>query len=262
MARPKNLELSIVLATHNEAENLPRSLEAVKDLGSEIVIVDGESTDHTVRIAQKFGARIIKTTNKQMFHINKQMAIDAARGTWILQLDADEVVDEILARNIKAIVSKGSGYNAFYLKRKNYFLGTFLTKGGQYPDPVIRLFKRGKAKLPQQDVHEQMVVEGEVGTLGGHLLHYNAPNFARYVTNMNRYTTLTALTLKQEGVTMSLAHDIKYLIWQPIVIFSSLYFRHRGYIDKFPGFVFALFSGLHQAVAYMKLGDLYRKEEL
>lgn len=260
MARPMQIRLSVVLAVYNEAENIDRCLKSVKDIAGEIIVVDGESTDKTVHLTKKYGAKVIKTTNKPMFHINKQLAIDAARGRWVLQLDADEVVDKRLARSISAVVTKGSAYNAFYLRRKNYFLGKFLTKGGQYPDPVIRFFKRGLARLPQKDVHEQMVVEGEVGTLGGHLLHYNAPTFARYINNMNRYTTFTAQRLKGQGIQMSIVNDLKYLFWLPLITFGSIYFRHRGYIDKFPGFAFALFSGLHFALAYMKLGDLYRYE--
>jgi glycosyltransferase involved in cell wall biosynthesis len=260
MPRPKQPSCSVVLATYNEAKNIDRCLEGIKDLAQEIVVVDGNSTDETVHLAQKWGARVIQTVNQPIFHINKQKAIDEARGKWILQLDADEVPDATLKHNLKAIIAKGSAYNAFYLKRKNYFLGRWLKKGGQYPDPVIRFFKQGKARLPQKDVHEQMTVEGEVGTLAGHLRHYNAPTFERYLENANRYTSLTAEKMYQAGVVMSGVNDFKYLLVKPLVTFVKLYVRHRGYVDGFPGMVFALFSGLHYALAYMKLGDLYRYE--
>jgi glycosyltransferase involved in cell wall biosynthesis len=251
--------LSVVLATHNEAENLARCLDSVKGVADEIIIVDGESTDDTVTIAKTLGAKVIRTTNKPIFHINKQMAIDAAKGDWILQLDADEVVDEEMKQEIKQVLQQKQPYQAFWLKRKNYFLGRFLTKGGQYPDPVIRLFKRDKARLPQESVHEQMLVDGEIGHLSGHLLHYNAPTFARYITNANRYTSLTANEWASQKVALSLTHDWYYLGVKPMITFITLYVRHRGYVDGFPGFVFALFSGLHHAIAYMKLGDIYRE---
>jgi glycosyltransferase involved in cell wall biosynthesis len=255
-----DVKLSVVLATYNEAENIERCLAAVADIADEIIVVDGESKDNTREIAKKMGARVTKTSNKPIFHINKQMAIDAATGDWVLQLDADEVVDGEMKEAITEILLNGSQFDAFWLKRKNYFLGTFLTKGGQYPDPVIRLFKKGKAHLPQKDVHEQMVVTGEIGWLDGHLLHYNAPTFKRYITNANRYTSLTAANMKQAGIRLSLSNDINYLIVKPKLSFLRLYFRHRGYRDGFPGFVFALFSGLHHALSYMKLRDLYRNE--
>lgn len=253
-------KLSVVLATYNESENIARCLRSIKDLADEIIVVDGSSTDNTREIARSLGARVIKTTNKPIFHINKQMAIDAAGGDWILQLDADEVVDDNLKHSINQIIKNGSQHAAFYLNRKNYYLGTFLKKGGQYPDPVIRLFKRNQAWLPQKSVHEQYQVNGSVGTLKGHLLHYNAPTFKRYLTNSNRYTSLTAQEFKDQGVNLNFTNDLKYLILKPKFTFIKLYFRHRGYVDGFPGFVFALFSGLHHALSYMKLRDLYRHE--
>lgn len=252
--------LSVVLATYNEAKNLKKCLDSVTDIADEIIIVDGESSDDTVVIAQKYNAKIITTTNKPIFHINKQMAIDAASSDWILQLDADEVVSEEMQKALLLLKQKGSPKAAFWLKRKNYFLGRFLTKGGQYPDPVIRLFKRGKARLPQKSVHEQMVVDGDSGTFPGHLLHYNAPTFKRYITNANRYTLLTAKELQAAGIQLTFVNDFKYLIIKPKLTFVSIYFRHRGYQDGLPGFVFALFSGLHHALSYMKLGDLYRRK--
>lgn len=253
-------QLSVVLAVHNEANNLAPTLDAIKDIADEIVIVDGESTDNTVEIAKSYGANVIETSNKPMFHINKQMAMDAASGEWVLQLDADEVIDDELRKFIsKIIVDNSTNFSAFWIKRKNLFLGRFLTKGGQYPDPVIRFYKKGKAFLPQKDVHEQMVVDGEVGWAEGHLLHYNAPTFSRYITNANRYTTASAKQLYEKKVKLTVVNDWKYLCWKPMTTFASLFFRHRGYVDGFPGFVFALFSGLHHALAYMKLGDLYRE---
>jgi len=254
--------LSVVLATFNEAAAIERCLSAVKSLADEIIVVDGTSTDETATLAAHMGARVITTTNKPMFHINKQMAMDAARYDWVLQLDADEVVDEELVGFIRKTVTHNSPYAAYWLKRKNWFLGRFLTKGGQYPDPVIRLYKRGKASLPQKDVHEQMIVNGEIGWADGHLFHYNAPTFARYITNANRYTLQTANQLRERKVRMSRGHDVSYLLVKPLSTFISLFFRHRGYVDGFPGFVFALFSGLHHALAYMKLGDLKRNETI
>lgn len=254
------MKFSVVLATHNEEANIERCLDSVADIADEIIVVDGESTDKTVELAQKMGAKIISTTNKPMFHTNKQMAMDAAKGDWILQLDADEVIDNSLKHFIAKILKEDSEFSAFWIKRKNWFLGTFLKKGGQYPDPVIRLYKRGRAYLPQKDVHEQMEVDGTVGWAEGHLLHYNAPNFARYITNANRYTTQTAKQMQQQKVGLNLKNDFVYLVWKPKITFLKLFFRHKGFVDGFPGFVFAMFSGLHHAIAYMKLGDLYRNE--
>lgn len=251
--------LSVVYATYNEEKNLAKSLESIVDLADELIVVDGSSSDKTVEIAKKYGAKVISTTNKPIFHINKQMAMDAAKGDWVLQMDADEVVDADMRKHILKIINtedESSQPAAFWLKRKNWFLGKFLTKGGQYPDPVIRFYKRGKAWLPMETVHEQMEVDGEVGWLDGHLMHYNSPTFSDYLRKANTYTSLTALELADKGVEISFGSTLLYCLWKPIVTFFSLYFRHKGFMDGFSGFVFALFSGLHFPLAYIKLWEL------
>lgn len=116
----KKQTISVVLATFNEEKNLPMCLASVKDLADEIVIVDGESTDKTSEIAKEFGARVIRTTNKPNFHINKQMGIDEAKMDWILQMDADEVVSAELAEEIsKKINDKDNKFDGFWMPRKN-----------------------------------------------------------------------------------------------------------------------------------------------
>lgn len=248
----KNKTLSVVLATFNEEQNLKRCLDSVKKIAAEIIVVDGSSTDNTQKIAQQCGAIVTVTQNRAMFHTNKQMAVDQASGDWILQLDADEVVSPELAVEIKLQTQQNSKFNAYYLKRKNLFLGRWLKKGGQYPDPVIRFFKRGKAYFPQKSVHEQLQVEGEVGTLHGHLVHYLAETFSRYLTNADRYTSLTAQELVKAEMDPNPGKTVNYLFIKPLITFFSLYIRHKGFLDGFSGFVFALFSGLHFSLAYIK----------
>lgn len=258
--------LSIVLATHNEAANLERCLNAIKDLADEIVIVDGDSEDQTVAIADRFQVKVIPTTNKTNFHINKQMAMDAAQGDLVLQLDADEVVDQelhdFIQESHQKLLNNEKLPAAWWLKRRNWFMGKFLRKGGQYPDPVIRLYQKGKAHLPQKDVHEQMVVEGEIGWAKGHLLHYSSPTFADYLRKFNTYTSFKAQQLAESKTSINLINIIQYFLLKPLFTFLSLFFRHRGYVDGVAGFTFALFSGLHYPVAYMKLWEVYEKQRL
>jgi len=263
-------KLSVVLATHNEASNLPRCLESIKDLADEIIVVDGQSTDETVAIAKKYGARVISTTNKLNFHINKQMGLDQAKGELVLQLDADEVVDQALAKFITGLkkaawvkkinqkIARDSDHPvAWWLKRKNLFLGTWLKKGGQYPDPVIRLYINGYARLPQKSVHEQMKVDGLVGWAKGHLLHYSNPTFSDYLRKFNTYTSFTAKTWFDQGIKPSFGFGLKNYFFTPLQTFFTLYLRHKGFMDGKAGFVFALMSGLHYPFAYLKLWELY-----
>lgn len=245
-------EISVAIATFNEEENLGQCLESVKDWVDEIVIADGSSTDRTEGIAKNFGAKVIQTTNKPMFHINKNLAIGACRGDWILQLDADERVTPQLRDEILSVIASSPEFAAYWLKRKNYFLGRYLKKGGQYPDPVIRLFKRGRAKLPEKSVHEQMNVDGKIGWLKNDLIHFATPQFSRYLLRENRYAVLEASNMLQKQLPVSLSMAIKYILILPAKTFFSLFFRHKGFVDNWQGFVFAFFSGLHYAWAFVK----------
>ncbi len=251
-------KISVVLATFNEEKNIARCLDSVKDFADEIIVVDGSSTDATREIAKKdYQAKVIKTTNKPNFHINKQLAMDEATGELILQLDADEVADKDLKKFIlKLAKTTETKAVAWWLPRKNLFLGKWLSKGGQYPDAVIRLYLAGKAKLPQQDVHEQMQVDGEIGWAEGHLLHYSNPSFTDYMRKFNTYTSFKAQQWFDQGKRVNFLACCYYMGWLPLWTFAKLYFRHRGYIDGYPGFVFALMSGLHFTVAYLKLWEL------
>jgi len=97
--------ISLALATYNEAENIRDCIVSCKDLVDEIIVVDGSSTDATVELATKEGARVIVTDNPSMFHINKQKAIDACTGEWVLQLDADERITPKLAQEIRNVLA-------------------------------------------------------------------------------------------------------------------------------------------------------------
>ena len=259
--------LSIAIATYNEEQNIKRCLDSVKSIADEVIIVDGCSVDKTVAIAKGFShVRIISTDNKPIFHINKQMAVDAATSDWILQLDADEVVSPSLLKDIQKILDhkpEDIVEAGFWLKRKNYFLGKFLTKGGVYPDPTIRLYKKGLGKLPCKDVHEQAEITGPTGWLEHDLLHYADPTFSRYLLRSNRYTTLLAQELKTQKTKINFFNFINFFIFKPTYWFFLAYFRHRGYVDGFPGFVFAWYSSLRFPISYIKYYEIQKsKSEL
>ena len=278
-------KLTVALATYNEEKNLRDCLESVKDIASEIIIVDGSSTDKTVEIAKAYGAVIKITDNPPIFHINKQKAIDLSTSEWILQLDADEQVSKNLCQEIKQVINmtekeltdyqenlpqkklflkhqqllitrdgsigKNEGpYVAFFVPRLNYFLGRYLRYGGVYPDGVIRLIKKGHAFLPCVDVHEQFNVNGKVGWLENDLLHMADPTFSRYIKRNNRYVGLIAQELKDKKAGKNPQTAFKYLIILPVSWFLTTYIRHKGFLDSWQGFVFSFFSSLRFPRAY------------
>lgn len=288
--KTKRQTISVVLATFNEEKNITACLNSVKDWVDEMIIVDESSTDNTRELAKKLGAQVYKEPHEQIFHVTKNKAINKAKSDWILQLDADERITPEMKKEIIGIL-EGTYFgfdrwlsplkkslnrlvkifpepsplkeaaSAYWLPRKNYFLGRYLYHTAQYPDPVIRLFQRGKAILPAKDVHEQMTVKGITGWLRSDLDHYATPEFSRYLMREDRYSSLSARFMKEQGIKISISNTINYLFLKPLVTFFSLYIRHRGFLDGFPGFVFSLYSGLHHAFSYMKLWELYKKAQ-
>lgn len=314
------MKLSLCLAVYNEEKNLHYPLDSAIDLVDEIIIVDGGSTDKTIEIAKSYGkkVRIISTDNPPMFHKNKQKAISAAKGEWILQLDADEELTPELRQEIKIVIgqsrlnrsesvksatdstdltgSTDSTIVAYNIPRKNWFLTGFLMKGGQYPDYTIRLYRNGYARFPCKDVHENVEIINPnnqasrnkqiknfndqnskkfgnlnlefgncldtcnlvIGYLKNPILHYADPDFSRYLMRWDRYTTLEAKlltkTMKQSnnGTMNGILMFLNYIIIKPKLTFLSMYFRHKGFMDGFPGFVFALFSSIRFWVIYIK----------
>lgn len=280
-------KISVVLATYNEEKNIEDCLESVKDFADEIIIVDGRSEDRTVEIAKKYTDKIIITDNQPIFHINKQKAINEAIFPWILQMDADERITAPLKNEILKVINlnaeeleeyeenlpdrklflrhqsiiekrdgrvgdKSGSYNAFFIPRRNFFLGKYLKYGGTYPDPAIRLLRRGKAYLPAKDVHEQMQVSGRVGWLQNYMLHIDSPTFERYLVRNNRYIDLIALELRQKKVPKDIKNAFNYFILKPIGWFLLTQIRHKGLLDGFQGIIFSFFSALRFPRAYWR----------
>lgn len=284
----KKANLSVVLATRNEEENIARCLGSVKPIADEIIIMDEYSEDDTCKIAKEFGAKVFKVKHEEIFHKTKQKALEKARGDWILQLDADEKVTKELANEIRLVISLSNnklkkrkpknaqkdklfkrhqriieerdgkvGKNtgeivAFFLPRLNYFLGKPLRYAGVYPDANIRLVKRGKARFPAKSVHEQMQVDGEVSWLFNDLAHYDSPTLKRYIKRANRYTDLKADEFKEKKVSKNIIVFFYYTLIKPTLVFIRLFIRHKGILDGTRGFLWSIFSAWHFPIAYYK----------
>lgn len=248
----KKAPISVAIATYNEAKNLKACLDSVTSWVSQIVIVDGGSSDQTVSIAREYNADILLTDNPAIFHINKQKALDACSQKWILQLDADEVIPPELMDEIVSVISLSTSKDGYYIPRKNYFLGHWLSKGGQYPDFVIRLFRRGKGEFPAKHVHEQIQIHGSLGYLSHPMEHYTSKTMADYWRKADTYTTLTAQSWKAQQVKLGIESYVYYMFWKPLSTFFMLFIRHKGIIDGYWGLLFAWYSGLHYPIAYRK----------
>ena len=245
-------EISVVILTKNEEQNLPRCLEAVRWV-DEILILDSGSTDGTLEIAKKFGAKV-QQLPWEGFGKQKQKGADLASGEWVLSIDADEVVTPELKAEIVSRLAANNGTAGYYLKRKSYFLDRFVRHGGWYPDWVLRLFKKGKGRFTPAPVHESVILEGPAARLEADLLHYTDPNFSHYLAKLNRYTDLSAQELFENGERGSLFR----ILANPAVKFFSQYFLKAGFLDGRAGFILAGASAFHVFSKYVKLWEFSR----
>jgi glycosyltransferase involved in cell wall biosynthesis len=295
--------LSIVIITHNEEDNIGRTLASVRPLiadgKGEIIVVDSGSTDRTVEIAKSFGAKVFIEEWKG-YAAQKNSAIDKAAGEWILTLDADEEVEQPLAMEIavrlpstrpnqpellervkqsrylitrqrirefkKLAKEKGptesgifAAVTGFWISRKNQFLGRWIKHGGFWPDPKLRLFKRGLARFERRIVHEDTkLIDGISGRLKHSLRHHSYPTLTDYIDHMNRYSSLGAEMAVASG---RRGFSLFNIVLRPIATFIYNYFFRLGFLDGREGLLLHLYHAVYVSWKYAKAWELANKKE-
>lgn len=189
--------ISATIITLDAGETLGRTLESLA-WADEIVVVDAGSADATPEIARRHGARVL-VREWPGFGAQKQRALEAARGEWVVSVDADEVVTGELAASIADAVADPEGRAGFRMARHTRFLGTWLGSRGWWREWKLRLFRADRARFEDAPVHEGVLVDGPVGRLGGPLLHRPWRGVEHRLEKSNRYTTLEAELLYREG---------------------------------------------------------------
>ncbi len=242
--------ISAIVITLNEEKNIKRCLSSL-DWVDEIVLVDSGSTDDTKKIASEFASRIFDI-KWEGFGKAKEYAKGKASHQWIISLDADEVVTGDLKQEIQKIIATEGSLRGYYVPRLSNFLGRWIKHGGWYPDHVLRLFRKDKAKFNHSMVHEKVEVDGEVGHLKSHILHYTDPDFHHYLKKLNQYTSLGAEGLFEQGRKARILD----LIFRPPALFFKMYVAKRGFLDGLCGFALAVSSAFHVFSKYVKLWHL------
>jgi len=244
-------KLSVVINTWNEEQNLPHALKSIKGFADEVVIVDTESTDNTLKIAKKHGARTYKFRNVGYVEPARNFAIEKTKFEWVLILDADEVISQSLGKKIKKIIQSSKG-DYYALPRKNIVFGKWMRNSRWWPDYNIRLFKKGHVKW-MDDIHSVPITNGKgmdlkpIGKFA--IVHNNYSSVDQYIERLNRYTSIQA----REKVEIGYELDWKDLIHKPTSEFLSRYFVGKGYKDGLHGFVLALLQSFSELIVYVKV---------
>ena len=248
------VQLSVTIITHNEAADIEACLRSV-GFADEIVVVDSGSTDDTCAIAERCGARVIRSDGWPGFGPQKNFALSHATGEWVLSLDADERVTPELAREIQRVVAaplQPSDPVGYRLSRLSRFCGQWIRHGDWYPEYILRLFRRDCGRFTDDQVHEVVKVEGKLGRLKGDLLHETMPTLEEAIAKMNRYTSGRALDQLKKGKRGGLGRAISHGGWA----FFRSYVLKRGFLDGAAGFIVAVYVAENSYYRYLKLATL------
>ena len=243
--------LSAILITRNEEANLEDCLASLDGLATQIVVVDTQSTDRTLVIAQRYGALISSPTDWPGFGPQKNRALDLASEDWVLSLDADERLTPELRAEIMGVLDKPQT-DCYAIPRLSWYCGRFMRHSGWTPDYVDRLFKRGSARFSSDLVHERLIPKGPVLKLKNRMLHYSFMNHAQVQEKMERYSTASAQQAFVRGKTASPLKAILHGAWS----FFRTYILRAGFLDGPQGFSLACSNAQGTYLRYMKLWRL------
>ncbi len=233
MTRPT---ISAIVITKNEEKNIVRCLSGISWV-DEIIVVDSESADKTVEIARKFTPHVF-TRPWEGYSLQKNFALEKAKGEWILSIDSDEVVEEKLKEEILKTISSSQPYHGFSIPRKNFVGKRWIRFGGWYPDYTLRLFKKGEGKFEKRHVHEAVTISGKKGYLKTPLLHYTYRDLQDYAQRQLHYARLAGREMQEKGKKAFLPG----LFFHPIYNFIRCYFLCLGFLDGYLGLRLAILS--------------------
>lgn len=252
---PNNYSISVVVLSRNSEKKIEKCLASIIGWADEIIVVDGESTDNTIKIAETFKARVYSHKFLGAFSAERNFGSDKSSGEWVLQLDSDEIVSEDFKKRCNEILPN-THCVAFKFRRKNIFLGHAFTYGGWYHWSQ-HLFKKSLAHYEGR-VHEKMIVDGEVGYIDAELLHEPFDSISEFIERQNRYTDLQAKDIIDSEKDLTVK-KIKYnLKIKPFSLFRKIYVNKKGYKEGIYGFIFAALSAWVHFLKWAKVWEIVK----
>jgi glycosyltransferase involved in cell wall biosynthesis len=237
--------LSAIIITKNEEANIAACLDGLA-FCDERIVVDAGSTDATLAIATAKGARVV-SHDWRGFGPQKNFALSLAQGEWVLSIDADERVSSALAREIERAIAEGRA-DGYEIPRLSSFVGREMHHSGWFPDHVLRLFRRGKARFSDDLVHERVVCEGPVARLTEQLQHISVTRLEEALSRIDRYSSAGAEMLIAAGRRVSFLSGITHGLWS----FFRAYVLRLGFLDGREGFLLAVANAEGTYYRYMK----------
>lgn len=247
------MTISVVVSTHNRSVSLARTLRSVQKFADEIIVVDSGSTDDTVAVAKTFTTKVYKRQNNLMLNVNKNFGFTKATSDWILNLDDDEELPDLLAKEIqKRLMHAPADIAGFWIPRRNIIFGKWIRHGLWWPDCQLRLFRRGMGVFPEKHVHEYLSITGKTETLEIPFVHYNYDSIAQYLGKMQEIYIASELQKYEAAQYHVLWYDA---IRFPLSDFIKVYFAQSGYKDGLHGLVLSLLQAFYSFIIFAKLWE-------
>jgi glycosyltransferase involved in cell wall biosynthesis len=243
-------KISAYVLTFNEEDKIREALASIT-WADEIVVLDSRSTDRTEQICREYTDKVYQC-DFQGFGRLRNRALELVTHDWVLSLDADERATEELRDEIRTELARGPRADAFFVPRKNFFLGRWIRHGGWYPDyRQPQVFNRHRMRYREDRVHEGFELDGRIGYLRGHVLQFPFRDVGQYLRKMSRYSTLMAEQMADRGRRFQ-AHQ---LVTHPIFTFVKMYGLRQGFRDGMPGLILSLLYAYYTFVKYAKLWE-------
>lgn len=248
--------ISVIITTHNEADNIRGVLTSVK-WATDVIVVDSFSTDDTKSIAEQMGATVLQRKYKGPAE-QKNWAIPQAQFNWVLILDADERVSEKLKKEIQQIIDNQPTKDGYWIKRQNHFMGKQVHYSGWRGDKVIRLIQRDRCRYNDKQVHEEIDETNiTVGILNHKLHHFTYKSLEHYLAKIERYAIWSAQDHLHKTPRVTFVH----LYIKPFFRFCKHYFWQLGILDGQVGFIISRLMAWSVFLRYLKIKEIRSREK-
>ena len=250
------MNISAIILTKNNQKKLENTLKSVA-FAKEILLIDDNSTDNTLNLGKKYGARVINRKLNGNFSAQRNFGIKNAKEDWVLFVDSDEELSEEVIKEIESAPEQE--YEAYYIKRRDIFWGRVLRYGevrAAYRKGLIRLIRKNSGTWEGQ-VHERFVTTKTTGCLKGFINHYSHISIKEFIIDINNYSTIRAKELQKKG----LKTNIFQILFYPIVKFKMNYIIKLGFLDGVPGFIYSFMMSFHSFLVRAKLYQYTRLKD-